>query len=370
MPSIPLPFVVSLVLAIVLVRMVRLGRESLGLFPLLVAAFAIQAALAGLNWSAGWPSARLVQPVLAAALPALAFAAFAQLRSGQAARPANLWPHFLPAGVVACLVVVWRAPIDLALFAIYLGYGTALLRLARRGPGVLAATRLGDERTAHLALVVMAVLLVATAFADAAVAFDLAFADGRRATIILTVASVVWLAVAGFAATIAQASHPAVDRETADELPEPAPFVMRPRASTAPTGTDDPSDADRDVLQRLDALMAGRRLYRDPDLTLERLARRAGIPARRISGAVNRIHGQNVSQFVNALRIEEAKTRLRETGEPVTAIMLDVGFGTKSNFNREFLRVTGMSPSAWRRSGASGIGDPGVSVPASCQPGS
>jgi len=29
--------------------------------------------------------------------------------------------------------------------------------------------------------------------------------------------------------------------------------------------------------------------------------------------------------------------------------MLDSGFMTKSNFNREFLRVMGMTPSAWRR---------------------
>lgn len=28
--------------------------------------------------------------------------------------------------------------------------------------------------------------------------------------------------------------------------------------------------------------------------------------------------------------------------------MFEVGFLTKSNFNREFLRVTGKSPSAWR----------------------
>jgi AraC-like DNA-binding protein len=33
----------------------------------------------------------------------------------------------------------------------------------------------------------------------------------------------------------------------------------------------------------------------------------------------------------------------------VTTAMLDSGFNTKSNFNREFLRVTGASPSKWRQ---------------------
>jgi AraC-like DNA-binding protein len=35
-------------------------------------------------------------------------------------------------------------------------------------------------------------------------------------------------------------------------------------------------------------------------------------------------------------------------GENVTAAMLASGFNTKSNFNREFLRVTGKTPSAFR----------------------
>lgn len=33
---------------------------------------------------------------------------------------------------------------------------------------------------------------------------------------------------------------------------------------------------------------------------------------------------------------------------PVTTAMLESGFQTKSNFNREFRRVTGQSPANWR----------------------
>jgi AraC-like DNA-binding protein len=40
---------------------------------------------------------------------------------------------------------------------------------------------------------------------------------------------------------------------------------------------------------------------------------------------------------------------LAETTTPVTEIMFDVGFQTKSNFNREFRRVTDMSPLEWRK---------------------
>lgn len=57
----------------------------------------------------------------------------------------------------------------------------------------------------------------------------------------------------------------------------------------------------------------------------------------------------NVSQYVNQLRIGEAARRLLVGDRPITEIMHESGFTTKSNFNREFLRVYGANPSEWRR---------------------
>jgi len=94
--------------------------------------------------------------------------------------------------------------------------------------------------------------------------------------------------------------------------------------------------------------MRSKALYRDPELSLDRLARKMMVPTRRISLAVNRVKGINVSQYVNEFRIGDACRRLGETDESIMQIMFEVGFLTKSNFNREFLRVTGKSPSAWR----------------------
>nr|WP_250809267.1 AraC family transcriptional regulator [Neorhizobium tomejilense] len=89
-------------------------------------------------------------------------------------------------------------------------------------------------------------------------------------------------------------------------------------------------------------------LYRSEDLSLARLARKARLPAREVSAAINRVTGLNVSQFVNDRRVAEACRLLRETERTVIQIMLDVGFSTKSNFNREFRRVTGTNPKQWR----------------------
>lgn len=110
--------------------------------------------------------------------------------------------------------------------------------------------------------------------------------------------------------------------------------------------------SDKETLAAIQSRMETKHSYRDPDLNLDRLARRALIPARQISTAINRATGKNVSQYVNELRIAEACQLLAETEKSVTEVMLDVGFQTKSNFNRELRRVTDMTPVQWRSSRA------------------
>ena len=360
MPSIPLPFVVSLVLCLVLVRMVRQGRERFGLFGWLVALCAVQAFLSGVHWGLGWQATRLAQPVLAALLPALAFVAFEELRQGTAARSIEHLPHLLPAMAVLGLAVSWRAPIDAVLFATYLGYGLALLHAARKGPDGLEATRLGDGASTYRALIAVAVLLIVTAFIDAGVSLALVFGEAWQAMAVLTVASVLWLAAAGYAATVADAGRPETDpvadytvAAVSSRAIIPPPSLRDTNAATLPPVREEASEEDAAVLRRVDLLMVEQALFRDPDLTLDRLARRVGLPSRRISAAVNRVLGRNVSQVINEYRVDAARRMLVSTADPVTTIMLEVGFGTKSNFHREFQRVTGMTPSAYRRSGSS-----------------
>ncbi len=98
-------------------------------------------------------------------------------------------------------------------------------------------------------------------------------------------------------------------------------------------------------------LMAERRLWLDPDLTLARIARRIGVPAKALSGAINRVKGENVSGVDNSWRIAEA-CRLMQAGASVTEAMLGAGFTTKSNFNRDCLRVGETAPNDWLNRGS------------------
>lgn len=129
-----------------------------------------------------------------------------------------------------------------------------------------------------------------------------------------------------------------------------APQVLRMPTSGSPRDQQQPaaSEDDRRLLSALDAMMDETRLFSDNNLTLVRVARRMSLPARQVSNAVNRCTGDNFSRYMNGLRIRYAQELLRDTDLPVTEIMLEAGFVSKSSFNGEFRRIVGQTPSQYR----------------------
>lgn len=106
------------------------------------------------------------------------------------------------------------------------------------------------------------------------------------------------------------------------------------------------SERDQSIVAKLDEYVQTQRPFLDPDLTLARLSRRMLVPAKQLSAAINRVKRENVSRYINRHRIDHA-CGMMTGGKSVTDAMLSSGFNTKSNFNREFLRVKGESPSSW-----------------------
>jgi AraC-like DNA-binding protein len=201
----------------------------------------------------------------------------------------------------------------------------------------MGAARLSDVAKAQASALLAGVMLVGDSIVDLLIDMDFQFYRGSHAPGIIAVADLLFLPLVAYAVLVAGSSVTAESNESG------APAEDTSERARVPVAED------ASVFAAFDALMRDKKLFRDPDLTLNRLARRLGVPSRQISGAVNRLHGRNVSQVVNEYRIAEAKRLLSETELSVTEIMLQSGFQTKSNFNREFLRVTGTSPSAWRR---------------------
>jgi AraC family transcriptional regulator len=61
-------------------------------------------------------------------------------------------------------------------------------------------------------------------------------------------------------------------------------------------------------------------------------------------------------KFLVRRRIDEARTLLAARPAPIAEIARLVGFGTASHFTTTFRRITGMTPSAYRESGAGTAG--------------
>ncbi len=93
-------------------------------------------------------------------------------------------------------------------------------------------------------------------------------------------------------------------------------------------------------------------LYKDPDLTLDGLARHVGLTPNTVSQLLNAGLGQSFSEIVNGYRLAEVKRRLLTDDVrrfTVLALAFDAGFNSKATFNRIFKEKTGLTPSEYRK---------------------
>ncbi|WP_417814873.1 helix-turn-helix domain-containing protein [Thalassospira alkalitolerans] len=348
MIEIPLPFVVALFLAVLLARLIlrgpggQMGRAM----RVFVGACLALVIIVGLRWQFDLLLIRVLRPVFAAMLPPIAWKCFAALGTQDTSRPRSGWLHIIP--VIAILIGYltckeWPFVVDFLLMGQFAGYGFGLLFLASRGEERFAQARLGDVGSARGIVAVVGGMLILSAVVDGLIALDFSITSGANAPEIVSYANlIVLLLLAVLMAWLGRLSP--ARAISGDTVPE---TVATTQKMDLEPDNDIGGDDDA-ILSAIDAVMTGQHLYRDPDLTLDRLARRVVIPARQISGAINRRFGRNVSQVVNEYRIAEAQILLHNTEKPVTEIMFDCGFQTKSNFNREFGRITGTSPRAYR----------------------
>jgi len=100
----------------------------------------------------------------------------------------------------------------------------------------------------------------------------------------------------------------------------------------------------------LDWLFSEERLYEDEKLTLERLAERLNLSRHQLSEFFNSHRKTGFTETVNSFRVSAAKRLLTETDFTVLRIGYDVGFASLSAFNRNFRKITGLSPSDYRAS--------------------
>ncbi len=92
--------------------------------------------------------------------------------------------------------------------------------------------------------------------------------------------------------------------------------------------------------------------YQDDNLSLKALAAKLNVSVHFLSQLISERMGSSFYEIVNGCRIEEVKARLadpRDADIPILNIAYDAGFSTKSSFNRHFKKITGLTPSQFRK---------------------
>lgn len=107
----------------------------------------------------------------------------------------------------------------------------------------------------------------------------------------------------------------------------------------------------REYAKKLTHLLETKKVYRDENLSLQSLAKELTIPTYQLSRIINENMNKTFSELINYYRIEEAKKLLaasKESDQKILDIAYDVGFSTKTSFNKVFKKYTNMTPSEFR----------------------
>ena len=125
-------------------------------------------------------------------------------------------------------------------------------------------------------------------------------------------------------------------------------FVMRLRPAGAEGSLIFPPQQERESADRLADLPAWILAHLDNDLSVEVLAGRACLCPRHFSRLFKRVFKATPAEFVEQLRLGEARRRLLIPGATIKNVAFSVGFKSADAFRRAFERELGLTPSSFR----------------------
>ena len=107
-------------------------------------------------------------------------------------------------------------------------------------------------------------------------------------------------------------------------------------------------DAQR-IEAKLNKYLVENKLFLEPDLTLQKLAKVINERPHYVSQVINQLYQKRFHDYINSYRIIEAKKLLITTYLKIEAIAYDSGFNSLSTFNAVFKKETGTTPSKFRK---------------------
>ena len=114
-----------------------------------------------------------------------------------------------------------------------------------------------------------------------------------------------------------------------------------------------PAKQKNEHIMGLEELLISEKRFLDPSITLDAIAESLQLSKSHLSRVINTELGMGFPDYLNSLRVEEAKSYL---GNPefehytLVAIGLEAGFASKTTFNNTFKKMTGLTPSEYKSS--------------------
>lgn len=90
--------------------------------------------------------------------------------------------------------------------------------------------------------------------------------------------------------------------------------------------------------------------YQESDLTVDKISKGSRVSALKIPVFIRKQFNCTVPEYLNTIRITEAKRLLEHSDMQIISIALAVGYNNVSHFNRKFKSLQEMSPLAYRKS--------------------
>ncbi len=88
--------------------------------------------------------------------------------------------------------------------------------------------------------------------------------------------------------------------------------------------------------------------FRDP-LQLGEVSAEVGLRRETLSRLFHQKLGITFSRYLTSVRVAEVKRMLETSDEDISSVALRCGFQSISQFNRQFKKMEGMSPSQYRQ---------------------
>lgn len=251
--------------------------------------------------------------------------------------------HGLPSLLVVILLTsksFLSIGVDFVIVVSFSAYLAAALVMFRRCSGGL--TSLGEQgRQAKRWLASLLGLMVLNLIVEVSVFVEMFFGGNPKTSVIPIIGACVFLLANTFIIFLALKKVPIVE-------------WMQKFGEVAVSGYKnyvlDDAKAEQIFALWDKTVLDGNLHMRDDGLSVKSAAKLLNLPSRHLSEAVNRVYGGSFSQHLNDLRIKHACSILQEDRSlSVTEVMLESGYATKSSFNKEFLRVMGMSPTQYKR---------------------